>query len=153
MYYTLRGYGLKHKLFDLPKPDIRFTLDKLLDSLKAIELPKVKLMVTGAGRVSQGAQYALNSIGAKLLTEDEYLSADTVDELSYCYADADRLVKRKDGGVFSWSDFTRHVKEYESDFLRWARATDVLICAHFWGPDAPVYLSEEVRQRPDSICL
>ena len=82
VYYTLRGYGLKHKLFDLPKPDIRFTLDKLLDSLKAIELPKVKLMVTGAGRVSQGAQYVLNSIGAKLLTEDEYLSADTVDELS-----------------------------------------------------------------------
>ena len=149
VYYTLRGYGLKHKLFDLPKPDIQFTLDKLLDSLKAIELPKVKLMVTGAGRVSQGAQYVLNSIGAKLLTEDEYLSADTVDELSYCYADVDRLVRRKDGGVFSWSDFTHHVKEYESDFLRWARTTDVLICAHFWGPDAPVYLSEEDLRSKD----
>jgi alanine dehydrogenase len=143
VYYTLRGYGLKHKLFDLPKPDIRFTLDKLLNSLKAIELPKVKLMVTGAGRVSQGARYVLDNIGAKSMTEGEYLSTDTVDRLSYCYADADRLVKRRDGGAFTWQDFTCNVKEYESDFLRWARKTDVLVCAHFWGPDAPVYLSEE----------
>ena len=27
--------------------------------------------------------------------------------------------------------------------MRWAKATDVLVCAHFWGPDAPVYLTEE----------
>ena len=149
VYYTLRGYGLKHRLFDLPKPDLRFTLDQLLDSLKAIRLPKVKLMVTGAGRVSQGARYVLDNIGAKKLTEEEYLSSDSVDCLSYCYADADRLVKRKDGGAFSWHDFIHNAQEYESDFLRWARQTDVLICAHFWNPDAPVYLSEEDLRRED----
>ena len=143
VYYTLRGYGLKYKLYDLPKPDLRFSLDKLLNALRSIELPKVKLMITGAGRVSQGAQYVLDIIGAKKLAEKEYLSTDMVDSLSYCFADVDRLVKRKDGGEFSWNDFTHHVKDYESDFLRWARQTDVLICAHFWAPDAPVYLREE----------
>ena len=143
VYYTLRGYGLKYKLYDLPKPDRRFSLDKLLNALRSIELPKVKLMITGAGRVSQGAQYVLDIIGAKKLAEKEYLSTDMVDSLSYCFADVDRLVKRKDGGKFSWNDFTHHVKDYESDFLRWARQTDVLICAHFWAPDAPVYLREE----------
>lgn len=149
VYYTLRGYGLKHKLFDLPKPGLRFTLDQLLAYLKTVELPKFKLMITGAGRVSQGAQFVLDKIGANRLTEEEYLSSETVDCLSYCFADVDRLVKRKDGGVFSWNDFTRNAKEYESDFLRWARQTDVLICAHFWAPDAPVYLSEEDLKRND----
>ena len=149
VYYTLRGYGLKYKLYDLPKPDLRFTLEKLLNSLRAIELPKVKLMVTGAGRVSQGARYVLDNIGAKSMTEREFLSTDTVDSLSYCYADADRLVKRRDGDAFTWQDFTRNAKEYESDFLRWASNTDVLICAHFWSPDAPVYLNEEDLRRGD----
>ena len=149
VYYTLRGYGLKHNLYELPKPDLRFTLDKLFESLKAIELPKVKLMVTGAGRVSHGAQYVLDIIGAKRLDEEEYLSTNTVDRLSYCYADADRLVKRKDGGAFSWQDFTHNAREYESDFLRWARQTDILVCAHFWGPDAPVYLNEDDLRRED----
>ena len=149
VYYTLRGYGLKYKLYELPKPDRRFTLDQLLVSLKSIQLPKVKLMVTGAGRVSQGAQYVLNNIGAQNMTEEEYLTTDTVGKLTYCFADADRLVKRKDDGAFSWNDFTHNVKDYESDFMRWARKTDVLICAHFWAPDAPVYLSENDLRNKD----
>jgi len=143
VYYTLRGYGLKHKLYELPKPDRRFTLEQLFDALKSIELPKVKLMVTGAGRVSQGAQHVLDTIGAVKMTEEEYLVADKVGQLSYCVADVDRLVKRKDGSAFSWNDFTNNAKDYESDFMRFAKKTDVLICAHFWGPEAPVYLSEE----------
>ena len=148
-YYTLRGYGLKHKLYELPKPDRRFTLVQLLESLKSVELPKVKLFVTGAGRVSQGAQHVLENIGAHKMTEEEYLSDTPIQTLSYCVADVDRLVKRKDGGVFSWNDFTHNAKEYKSDFMRWAKKTDVLVCAHFWGPDAPVYLSEEDLRNND----
>lgn len=143
VYYTLRGYGLKYHLFDLPKPDRRFSLDKLLDTLKSLDLPKVRLLVTGAGRVSQGAQYVLELIGAKRLEENEYLADTKIDRLSYCVADVDSLVKRKDGKAFSMNDFLSNASEYESDFMRWAKKTDVLICAHFWGPDAPIYLSEE----------
>ena len=149
VYYTLRGYGLKYKLYELPKPDRRFTLEQLFDALKSIELPKVKLMVTGAGRVSQGAQHVLENIGAVKMSEEEYLAADNVDNLSYCVSDVDRLVKRKDGGAFAWNDFTHNAMAYESDFMRFAKKTDVLICAHFWGPDAPVYLSEDDLRNPD----
>ena len=143
VYYTLRGYGLKHNLYDLPKPDRRFTMDRLLEELKGIHLPKVKLFVTGAGRVSQGAQYVLDNIGAQRMAENEYLADSPVETLSYCVADVDRLVKRKDGGAFSWADFTQNAREDESDFIRWAKKTDVLICAHFWGVGAPVYLDED----------
>ena len=149
VYYTLRGYGLKHGLYELPAPDRRFTLDRLLELLKGISLPTLKLLVTGAGRVSHGAQYVLDNIGAHRLSEDAYLSGEPVEGLSYCVADVDRLVKRKDGASFSWDDFTRNARAYESDFLRFARQTDVLICAHFWGPDAPVYLTEEDLRRDD----
>ena len=149
VYYTLRGYGLKHKLYEVPKPDRRFTLVQLLESLKNVSLPHVKILVTGAGRVSQGAQHVLENIGAYKMTEEEYLSDAPIDKLSYCVADVDRLVKRKDGAAFSWNDFTHNAKDYESDFMRWAKKTDVLVCAHFWGPEAPVYLSEEDLRSKD----
>ena len=149
VYYTLRGYGLKNHLYALPKPDPRFSLEQLLSSLKGIPLPAVKIMITGVGRVSQGAQYVLDSIGADKMTEEAYLSTPKVNRLTYCFADVDRLVRRKDGGAFCWADFTHHANAYESDFLRWARQTDVLVCAHFWAPDAPVYLSEEDLRRED----
>ena len=150
VYYTLRGYGLKMGLFELPKPDIKFTLDQLIQNLKDIELPKVKLLVTGAGRVSQGAQYVLEKIGAVKVCESDYLNDEKVTVLTYAVADADGLVKRKDGANFTWDDFIKNPQEYESDFMRWAKYTDVLICAHFWAPNAPVYLSAEDLRSSDN---
>lgn len=141
VYYTLRGYGLRHRLYELPRPDRHFTLDALKSALRSVNLPPVKMLVTGNGRVSQGAQYILDEIGAPRLSEEHFFAADTVNALSYVVADADRLVRRADGQPFSWDDFTSHPGNYRSDFHRWAAAADILLCAHFWSPDAPVYLT------------
>lgn len=149
VYYTLRGYGIKYNLFELPKPDHRFTLEKLIGTLKSIELPQVKLLVTGAGRVSHGAQHVLNAIGAKRMEEKEFLSDEPITSLSYCVADIDRLVKRGDGSPFSFKDFLGNMPAYESDFIRWAQHTDILLCCHYWEPEAPVYLSEDDLRRED----
>lgn len=150
VYYTLRGYGLRTGLYELPKPDLKFTLDRLRENLRAIDLPKVKIILTGGGRVSQGAQYVLNEIGAKYMPIDEFLSQETVGCLSYTFADADNLVRPKDPAkVFSFPDFFSHPGDYESDFYRFARAVDLLICCHFWAPDNPVYLAAEDFVRPD----
>lgn len=147
VYYTLRGYGLRTRTYELPKPDIKFTLTQLIENLKSIKLPAVKLVVTGAGRVSQGAQYVLESIGATRFEESMFLTTDNVDTLTYAVADVDKLVKRSDGTEFSFGDFTKNPTAYESNFMRWAKASDLLICAHFWAPNAPVYLStDDLRQ-------
>lgn len=148
VYYTLRGYGLRHNLYQLPKPDRRFTLDGLTLALKSIPLPAIKILVTGNGRVSQGAQHILDAIGAHRLTEEQFLSTDSVSQLSYTVADVDKLVKHKDGKPFSWAHFTQQANEYQSDFMRWGTAADILVCAHFWAPEAPVYLSKEDLRNP-----
>ena len=150
VYYTLRGYGLKTGLFELPKPDIKFTLGQLVDYLKKIRLPNVKVLVTGAGRVSRGAQHVLQEIGAYHMTDAEFLGKEPARSFSYCVADVDKLVKRADGGAFSLSHFSENPKAYISDFMRWAKHTDILICAHFWSPDAPVYLDVEDLKSPDN---
>ena len=142
-YYTLRGYGLRHHLYELPKPDKHFTLEKLTQALKSVELPHIKLLVTGNGRVSHGAQYLLEALDATRLTEEQFLADMPVSRLSFCAVDANRLVARNDGGEFSWDDFIHHPTAYRSDFMRWARKADVLVSAHFWAPEAPVYLSQE----------
>ncbi|MBE6346171.1 MAG: alanine dehydrogenase [Lentimicrobiaceae bacterium] len=143
VYYTLRGYGLRTGKYNLPKPDLKFTLEELLKTLNEIELPAIKVLVTGAGRVSQGAQYVLENINARKMSREEYLNTDDIKELTYCAVDVDGLVRRKDGTEFSFIDFTKNPQEYESDFMKWAKKSDLFISAHFWAPEAPVYLSEE----------
>ena len=34
--------------------------------------------------------------------------------------------------------------------MRWAKHTDILLCAHFWAPGAPVYLSKEDLRSPNN---
>ena len=146
VYYTLRGYGFKTKEFELPKPDLRFTLDIMKEELKRITLPAIKILITGNGRVSQGAQYILNEIGADRLDECQYLSASKVNKLSYFVADSDILVKEKQGKPYVESDFFANPQNYESDFYRFALQADILLSCHFWSSKAPIYLTEDIMR-------
>ena len=148
-YYTLRGYGLRHHLYELPKPDRNFTMELLQQSLQAVQLPAVKVLVTGNGRVSQGAQQLLEKMGAGRLTEEQFLSDTPVKRLSFFAANADRLVVRRDESDFQWDDFMNDPTSYRSDFMRFGRRADILISAHFWAPNAPVYLSQTDLQDPE----
>lgn len=149
VYYTLRGYGLRTGKYNLPKPDLKFTLEILIKTLKEIELPAIKVLVTGNGRVSHGAQYVLENIKSRKLSREEFLNTNNVEELTYCTVDVDGLVKRKDGEEFSFDDFIKNPQEYESDFMKWAKTSDLFISAHFWAPEAPVYLSEDDLKNND----
>ena len=142
-YYTLLGYGRRHHRYELPLPDKHFTMEKLKNALSSVPLPAVKVLVTGNGRVSKGVQYLLEEIGAERLTQEQFLFDEPVSRLSFFVADADLLVVRRDGRDFSWEDFNRNPKAYRSDFMRFATHADILISAHFWAPEAPVYLDKE----------
>ena len=143
VYYTLMGYGLKYHLYDLPKPGRDFTMDQMLGNLRGIDLPKVKLFITGGGSVSKGACFVLDKIGAVQMSEQEYLNTQGVNHLSYAFGHTNQLVKRCDGKPFSYEDFNANKEEYESDFMKWANTTDILICAHYWSPGYPVFLNED----------
>ena len=149
VYHTLRCYGLKYHTFTLPAPDKKFSLEQLTLLLCNINLPKIKILITGTGRVSQGAQYILQKIGAKKMSEQQFLNTPAVDFLSYCVADAPQLVEHCQGEAFNWDTFNQTPQLYRSIFMRWAVCTDMLICAHFWAPDAPVYLSEQDLKNPN----
>lgn len=143
VYYTLRGYGLKYGLFNLPKPDRFFSLEQLFEFLQKVKLPPKKILVTGTGRVSHGVQYALEKIGAVRLSADDYLNERDVPSLSFVVTPLSDMVKQKDGHPFDRQEFNLHPEEYESDFMRWAKKIDILISAHFWGPKDPVYLTTD----------
>ena len=143
VYYTLRGYGLKIGCNSLPKPDRKFTLAQMRKLLATALLPKVKILITGNGRVAQGATYVMRECRAQELTREQFLSDEPVNTLSYYRASVNELVKRKDGKPFDRRDFRSNPETYVSDFIKFAIHTDILISCHFWDPKAPVYLEQE----------
>ena len=151
VYNTLRAFGLRKSLFALPAPDKKFTKEKLLKELKNLEQYPCKIIVTGNGRVSHGAQYVLDQIGFVRVGNDDFVNGNTKSEQVYAVADVDSLVKRKDGTKedFNFEHFTNHASLYESDFLKFARVADVLVSGHYWNNGNPVYLSKDDLMRED----
>ena len=149
LYYTLQGFGLRERTYNLPKPDLRFTIQDLLKALKSVDLPAVKILITGNGRVSKGAQFILEKIGADRLTEEQFTTDSSVNKLSYFVATTDKLVKRKDGSPYSHEEFKNSPQLYESNFLKWAKYTDIFLSCHFWASDAPVYVTPEILRNQE----
>ena len=149
VYYTLRGYGLRTGFYFLPEPDPDFTVARIIEILRAVELPRVKMVLTGRGRVARGARYLLQEIGADILPVDTFLAKDAVERLSCTFAYIDELVRQKSGaGPVDIDEFHLHPERYESNFQRFARSSDILVCCHFWDPAAPVYLKPEEYRDP-----
>ena len=150
-YNSLRAYGFKYKLFELPKPDLKFTLEKLLANVKEIaHLCKCKVVLTGAGRVSQGAQYVLKHINACQVAPSEFLELTNVNELTYVVLDLDYLVEHIDPSLpFDVKDFIANGQNYKSSFAKYAYVADVLISCHYWSPGYPVYLDNEMLKDPN----
>ncbi len=145
-YNGFRTYGLKYNLYQLPKAESLLDQKALITELKKIKLPNIKILLTGKGRVGNGAKEMLDGMGLKKVSVSEYLS-DTFKEPVYCQIDASDYNKRKNGVRGNKLDFFKNPGEYKSNFFRFAEVTDFYIAGHFYGDGAPyLYTREDAKQ-------
>ncbi|HSI69567.1 MAG TPA: NAD(P)-dependent oxidoreductase [Gillisia sp.] len=147
-YNCFRALGLKEDLFELPKAENLPDLQALLSELDKIKLPNRKIVLTGSGKVGQGAKEILDHLKIKQLPVEEYLEKDFPYPV-YCQIDVLDYNRRKDGETRNNQDFYKHPEEYESNFLRFARSSDIFIAGHFYGDGAPMFFTNQDAASPD----
>ncbi len=147
-YNAFRTYGLKFNLFNLPKGEELHDKKMLIEELKKLKLLPIKVVLTGKGRVGNGAKEMLDGMQMREVSVDEFLSQ-TFEEPVYVQIDVLDYNKRKDGVVKDENDFFRNPQEYESDFMRFAKVADVYITGHFYGVGAPSIFTKEDAKSPD----
>ncbi|MGY5847967.1 NAD(P)-dependent oxidoreductase [Salegentibacter sp. HM20] len=141
-YNGFRGIGLKDGLYELPKAENLPDLDAMCAELDKIQIPKLKILLTGSGKVAHGAKEILDHLKIRQVEVEEYLS-ENFDEPVYCLIDVLDYNKRKDGGQGSNSEFYTRPELYESNFMRFAKVSDFFIAGHFYGDNAPVFFTAE----------
>lgn len=147
-YNGFRAWGLKHNTYQLPKAETLHDQQKLIDELKGITLPNIKILLTGSGKVANGAQEMLDAMHLKSVSVEDYLHK-TFNEPVYCKLDVLDYNKRKDGLVKDVFDFFNNPTEYVSDFMRFTKVTDFYIAGHFYGNGAPYFYTKEDVKSPD----
>ena len=141
-YNGFRAYGLKFNCFNLPKAEELTSQQHLIDELKKVKLPNIKIVLSGFGRVGRGAKEILDGMELKEVNITEFLNT-SYDEPVYVNIDSLDYNKRKDGFVKSIYDFFEHPGAYESNFMRFAKVADLYIAGHFYGDGAPKIISAE----------
>lgn len=147
-YNCFRALGLKEDLYELPKAESLADLEAILAELDKIEIPRLKIILTGSGKVAYGAKEILDHLNIRKVSVDQYLDQE-FDEPVYCLIDVLDYNKRKDGTAGSKEEFFEHPGRYESNFLRFTKVSDIFIAGHFYGQGAPAFFTPEDAASPD----
>ena len=147
-YNGFRAYGLKFGTFKLPKAETLADQQALIGELRKLKLPNIKILLTGRGRVGNGAREMMDAMNLKKVNVGEYLEED-FNEAVYCQIDASEYNKRKDGVRGNKPDFFANPEAYKTNFTRFTRVTDFYIAGHFYGDGAPYLYTREDAKHPD----
>lgn len=150
VYYTLMGWGKRTGEFELPRPTFNFSIEELITNLKQLQIDDLRIVITGNGRVSNGAQYVLDKIGAHRLDCNEFATSKNAKGISYCVAVLENLVAPNNKDTqFNEIEFKNNPEKYHSTFDKFAKSADILISGHFWGNNQPIYITEDDCCKPN----
>ncbi len=147
----IMAYGKRTGTFELPRlKDLR-NYAEAREIYKSTTFPPICVVLTGGGRVANGAAEVLDDMGFEKVAADDYLKNE-YDRAVYCQLLPKDYVRRKDGSAFDRADFYTNPLRYESAFAPWISCSDIFINGIYWDNDAPAFFSlEEMRGKNFNI--
>ena len=147
-YNGIRAFGMKFELFNLPKAETLNSKDDLIAKLKRQTLPPIKIVLTGHGKVGNGAKEILLGMKIKEVSAENYL-AKIYSEPVFTQIDVLDYNKRIDGKVLDNQDFYKNPQDYISDFERFTKVSDIFMAGHFHANESPDILTRKMLLAAD----
>jgi hypothetical protein len=148
-YNAFMAYGAKSGRYSLKPAHECFDRKEVEAELKKVSLPDdFRLALTGNGRVAHGALEILSLLDIKKVTPAAYLKQGFESPV-FTQLKVQDYNAKPDGSAFTNSEFYEHPERFVSNFMRFARCTDVYIPCHYWDHDAPFIFTREDAKSPD----
>lgn len=147
-YNGLLTYGKRYNLFTLRRAFDCFDINDLKLELRKVNLPPIKIILTGAGRVGKGAMETLDTAGIRKVSAIDFLNR-TYNEPVYTQLSSADYHERKNGGHFNREEFHKNPEMYTSLFTRYTQVGQLLLGGAYWNPAAPVLFTREDMLAPE----
>lgn len=147
-YNGLMGYGMKYNLFDLKPAHLCRDRKEMMIELQKATLPNIKIIVTGNGRVANGAIELLGAMRIRRITPYEFIKY-SYREPTYVQLHSNNYNEPKDGSGWSSSIFYKNPENYRSTFGKFSKSCDLLIHCSYWNPSAPLLFTKDEMKLPD----
>lgn len=135
-HYAMLMAGRRRNAYELRRAKNCLNLQDLLDQYDTIQIPPLKIALTGGGRVAKGALEIMRHAEIPQVEPSEYIEQE-FDGSVFTVLHSEHLYERADGQPFNKHHFYIHPELYRSRFLEYMPHTDVLINCMFWHPKAP----------------
>ena len=147
-YEAMRGFAQQEGQPSLPAAAELGWVADLKKQLHAHPKGPWKVVLTGKGRVGQGAKEMLHAGGFTEVSPEAFLAHPVGDHAVFTVLDTKDYVARKDGQPYDKADFYAHPEAYKSSFFPYACAADVYIPCHYWADNSPTFFTAAEAQDP-----
>lgn len=150
-YNGLMAYGKKYGLFDLKPAHLCHDKKEVFEQSEKVRLPNIKIIVTGSGRVANGACETLGAMNIRKVTPYEFLNY-TFREAVYAQLHSENYYEAKDKSPYSAFEFHHHPEDFRntfSDSNSYATMCDLLVHCTYWDPLADILFTKARMRDPD----
>ncbi len=130
------AYGNRHNLFTLPRVFECKDYTTLIRYYFGLNIPPIKIAVTGGGRVANGVIEIMNLMGIIEVEPEDYLQKKYTYPVYTQLKGAD-LYTHKELNTYKRDHFHQNPTEYKSLFAPYIACTDILMNGVFWDNDMP----------------
>ncbi len=130
------AYGMRTGAYKLERVYLQKSFKELIHTYFGLKIPVVKIAVTGSGRVAHGILEIMNLMGIHEVEPDEYLERDFTYPV-YTQLKGSALYEHAKNKTYIRTHFHEHPSEYQSKFLPYANATDILMNGIYWEKNIP----------------
>ncbi len=132
----MMAYGNRTGTFKLGRVgDVR-DYRQLIHTYFGMKLPKIKIAITGSGRVAHGLLEIMNLLGVNEVEPFDYLHRQ-YEYPVYVHLKGRDLYERKDDGTYNRDNFHEHPDQYKCSFSPFVKQTDILMNGVYWDKSIP----------------
>jgi saccharopine dehydrogenase (NAD+, L-lysine-forming) len=142
----LLTYGKKTSTFNLP-PVHRFKdFREVIRHYFEVQLPPIKIIATGSGRVSTGIVETMNMFDIKKVMNEEFLNKN-YEYPVYTELTAEDLYKNKETNIYNRAAFRKDPTQFRCDFAEFYKKADLLLNGVYWEQGIPPFFTlDEMKQ-------
>ena len=141
----MMAYGKRTGEFHLNRVYAQKDYRNLIHTYFGLKLPKIKIAVTGSGRVAHGIVEVMNLMGVHEVEPFDYLHKQ-FEYPVYVELKGRDLFARKDDGTYNRDNFHLQPELYKCNFIPYTRQTDILINGVYWDKNIqPLFSVEDFK--------
>ncbi|MDB5282449.1 MAG: hypothetical protein JWO06_1524 [Bacteroidota bacterium] len=147
-YHAIRMVGFRTSRFRLRQMIDCLNFAEAQKELEKLEMPNWKIVLTGTGRVSEGAAFMLDVMKIKKVSPYNFCYNEFDEPVYTQLATADMFYKEGQD-KFDAVDYHANPQVYKSSFYPFTKSADVMINGIYWDKRMPAFFTKEQMKETD----